>query len=75
MTDIFSGKIQQAIFNVKMICGSAGVNPSLPCLCICDNKKDSWSLAAEARISLAVRLNFLLLLNYASLIWNHWKKK
>lgn len=40
MTDIFSGKTQRAIFSAKMTCGSAGVNPSLPYLCICCNKKD-----------------------------------
>lgn len=40
MTDIFSGKTQQVISSVKMTCGSAGVNPSLPYLSISDNKKD-----------------------------------
>lgn len=38
MTDIFSGKTQRAIFSAKMTCGSAGVNPSLPYLCICYKK-------------------------------------
>lgn len=53
MTDIFSGKTQQGVFFAKMTCGRAGINPSLPYLCICDNKKDLKSLAAEAWTSLA----------------------
>lgn len=40
MTDIFFGKTQQSIFSAKMTSGRAGVNPSLPYLFICDNKKD-----------------------------------